>query len=91
MIEKSDYIRIFNAMARETPVSFQTDLLPLVSDYLTEINYKNSDKIIYLITQKPQLMQYVMPVIENYFCKKYHIFYITVGSNLLKKTIYYYE
>ena len=41
-MNKNDCIEIFNAMIRGTPISFTEKLLPLVSDYLTEIKYENS-------------------------------------------------
>ena len=56
---KNECIDIFNAMIRGTPVSFQDKLLPMVSEFLTENNIENSDKMINLIVQNPQLIQKV--------------------------------
>lgn len=94
-MSKNDCIRIFNAMIRGQTVSFDEDLLNLYSDYLTENNIKNSDKLIYLIIQNPQLLQQALPVIVEYFCRKYNIFILKKLPNLedinLLKTILYYE
>ena len=69
---KSDCVEVFNAMIRGTPVSFQEKLLPMVSDYLTEIKYENSDKIINLIVQNPQMVQQTLPKLVEYYCRKYN-------------------
>ena len=42
-MKKSDCIKIFNASIRGTPVSFNKELIPLISDYLTEIKYEKSN------------------------------------------------
>ena len=97
MVTKKDCIEIFNNMIRGTPVSFQTQLLPLYSDYLTENNVENSDKLINLVIQNPQLIQQAFPKIIEYYCRKYNIFYLVdktdvnslFNNNL--KTILYYE
>lgn len=92
---KSDCVEVFNAMIRGTPVSFQEKLLPMVSDYLTEIKYENSDKIINLIVQNPQMVQQTLPKLVEYYCRKYNILSIKqkfnndLFNNL--KTILYYE
>ena len=95
-ISKNECISIFNAMIRGTPVSFQNKLLPMVSEYLTENNVENSDKMINLIVQNPQLIQQVFPQIVEYYCRKYNILSIKkVDLNNLYinslKTILYYE
>ena len=94
-MDKSSCIEIFNNMIRDTPISF-TEKLLLVSEYLTEINYENSDKVIYLISQNPQLIQQTIPKIEDYFCRKYCILKLQTSSALNDlfnnfKTILYYE
>jgi len=43
-MDKNECIDIFNNMVRGDPVSFKDKLLPLVSDYLTEIKYEKSDR-----------------------------------------------
>ena len=70
-MSKSDCIEVFNAMIRGTPVSFKEKLFPMVSEYLTEIKYENSDKMINLIVQKPQLIQQFIPILVEYYCQKY--------------------
>lgn len=94
MVTKNDCINIFNAMIRGTPVSFQEQLLPMVSEYLTENNIENSDKMINLIVQNPQLIQNTIPEIVEYYCRKYDILSIkqkTLNNFNNLKTILYYE
>ena len=93
---KNDCIKIFNAMIRGTPVSFTEELIPLYSDYLTENNFENSDKLINLIMQKPQLIQQAIPYIVEYYCRKYNIFSLSKRQDLHSlnnnnKIILYYE
>ena len=91
---KSDYIEIFNAMIRGTPVSFQEKLLPMLSEYLTENNIEDSEKMINLVIQNPQLIQNTLPEILDYYCRKYDILSIkqkTLNSLNNFKTILYYE
>lgn len=83
---KKDCIRIFNAMVRNIPVSYDKEIIPLVSDYLTEIKYENSSKIINLILQQPDLLQLALPKIIDYYCKKFNIYQL-----IDKKVILYYE
>lgn len=86
-MKTSEYIEIFNAMIRGTPVSFAGKLLPLVSDYLTENNVENSDKLINLIAENPDLIQIALPKIVEYFRVKYNICSILLNN----KTILYYD
>jgi hypothetical protein len=83
-------------MIRGTPISFQEKLLPLYSEYLTENNFENSDKLINLIVQNPKLIQQAIPEIVEYYCRKYNILSLNLkpDSNDLfnnLKTILYYE
>lgn len=87
MVTKNECISVFNAMIRGTPVSFREKLIPLYSEYLTEIKYEKSDKLINLIVQNPQLISAAMPKIVEYFCRKYCILSIIFNN----KTILYYE
>ena len=82
---KSEITEILNANIRGTPVSIDK-LITLVSDYLTEINYENADKIIYLIQQNPQLIEMAYPKIVEYFTKKYNILSLIYNNKIL----YYY-
>ena len=95
MVTKNDCIEIFNAMIRGTPVSFQDKLLPMVSEFLTENNIENSDKMINLIVQNPQLIQNTLPELVDYYCRKFNILSLKqqVNNSLLNnfKTILYYE
>ena len=96
MVTKNECLDIFNAMIRGTPIPFDKQLFPIISEYLTEINYENSDKVIYLISQNPQLIQQTIPKIEDYFCRKYCILKLQTSSGLNDlfnnfKTILYYE
>lgn len=80
---KEEYVEIFNAMIRGTPVDFSKKLVPLISDYLTENNIENSDKIINLIVQNPDLVQMAMPKIVNYFVSKYQICYVSYNNKII--------
>lgn len=95
MVTKNDCIDIFNAMIRGTPISFKDKLLPIYSEYLTENNIENSDKLINLVIQNPQLLQKAIPNIVEYYCRKYCILSLkqTVNNSLFNnlKTIFYYE
>lgn len=97
MVTKDDCINIFNAMIRGTPVSFQDKLLPLYSEYLTENNFENSDKLVNLVVQNPQLIQQAIPNIVEYYCRKYNILSLREKLDLNSlfnnnfKTILYYE
>lgn len=94
-MSKSECIFIFNSMIRGTPVSFEKELLPMVSDYLTEIKYEKPEKVINLIVSNPNQLQALFPKIIEYYCRKYCILSIIQlpGPNDLNinKTILYYE
>lgn len=96
MVTKNDCIGVFNAMIRGTPVSFQDKLLPLYSEYLTENNFENSDKLVNLVVQNPQLIQQAIPNIVEYYCRKFNILSLkkrldlnSLFSNNLKTILYY--
>ena len=94
MVNKNDCIDIFNAMIRGTPVSFKDKLLPMVSEYLTENNIENSDKMINLIVQNPQLIQQTVPKVVEYYCRKFNILILKKlpgpqDLNILKTILYY--
>ena len=92
---KTECIEIFNAIINGIPVDFQNKLLPLFSEYLTENNIENSDKMINLIVQNPQLVQQTVPKVVEYYCRKFGILSIiqqlnnSINNNF--KTILYYE
>ena len=96
MVTKNDCISIFNAMIRGIPVSFQEKLLPIYSEYLTENNFENSDKLINLVVQNPKLIQQAIPNIVEYYCRKFNILSLkkrldlnNLFSNNLKTILYY--
>ena len=92
---KKECIELFNNMIRGTPISFQDKLLPMVSEFLTENNIENSEKMINLIVQNPQLIQQTLPEVVDYYCRKFCILSLRqkVNESLLNnfKTILYYE
>lgn len=95
MVSKEDCVSVFNAMIRGTPVSFEKQLLPLYSEYLTENNFEKSDKLINLVVQNPQLIQQAIPNIVEFYCRKYNILSLQEKSSLNSlinnfKTILYY-
>ena len=93
-MSKSECIEVFNAMIRGTPLSFQKNLLPMYSEYLTENNIENSEKLINLVVQNPQLIQQAIPEIVDYYCRKYNILILKrlpgeQDINVLKTILYY--
>lgn len=87
MVTKKDCVDVFNAMIRGTPISFKEKLLPIVSEYLTEIKYENLDKLLNLVVQNPQIVQKLMPDLVRHYCIKYNI----LNINFNNKIILYYE
>lgn len=70
---KEECINIFNAQIRGAPISFDKQIIPLVLEYLTEINYEKINEMINLIGQNPQIVQGMFPDIINYYCNKFNI------------------
>ena len=96
MVTKNSCIDVFNSIIRETPISFQDEILPMVLEYLTEINYENFETVKNLIVQNPQLVQKFIPELIEYYCRKFYILRIQINPNLNQinfnlKTILYYE
>ena len=87
MVTKKECIDVFNSMLNRRVVSFDKKLLPMISDYLTENNIENSEELIKLLLQNPDLVQMAFPKVIDYFCKKYCIFSLIY----LNKIILYYE
>lgn len=85
-MNKQDCVEVFNAMIRGTPVSFTEKLLPMYSEFLTENNIENSDKLVNLVVQNPQLIQNAIPKLVKYYSAKYTI--LSIINNF--KTILYY-
>ncbi len=92
---KENCIKIFNASIRGTPVDFNKDIIPLISDYLTEIKCEKINEIISLIVQNPQLASQAIPKIIDYYCRKYCILSISkidpLASMLSNSKILYYD
>lgn len=89
-MEKSECIDIFNSMIRGNPIPFKDKLLPIYSEYLTENNIENSEKIINLVVQNPKLIQRFIPEIIEYYCRKYTILSINLSKfNNLNPILYY--
>ena len=68
----------------------------MYSEYLTENNFENSDKLVNLVVQNPQLIQQAIPNIVEYYCRKYNILSLRERLDLNSlfnnfKTILYYE
>lgn len=86
-VSKTECISIFNEIIRGSPnISLEKHIL-LISEYLTENNIENSDKLINLIVQQPQLIKIALPKVIDYFCKKYNI--LILKSNFNKIILYY--
>ena len=91
---KDKYISLFNKMIRGEQLSFKEELLPVVSEYLTENNVENSQIMINSLIQNPQLVKNVMPEIVDYYCRKYNILSIQQSAinnsiNFFKTILYY--
>jgi hypothetical protein len=82
-MDKNKCVSLFNLFNEGKSVSFNDDLIPLISDYLTDINYKNSKEIISLIIQNPQLAVQCIPTILEYYTRKYTIFSIKYDGKIL--------
>lgn len=83
---KNECVTVFNSMCRGEPLDINR-VIKLISLYLTENNIENSDLIINLIVQNPQLANFTFPKLIDYYCKKYNIFTLYY----LNKPILYYE
>lgn len=87
LMDKNEVVEILNAMNRGIPISFQDKLLLWVSDYLTEIKFANSDKIINFLIKNPDMIRNTIPTLVEYYRKKYNICYLVINNKILK----YYE
>jgi len=84
---KQEYIEVFNNLIRGTPISWDKKVLPIIFNYLTETQFENSDKLINLIKQNPQLSNQFLADCIKYYCIKYNIFSLLYKN----QTIFYYE
>lgn len=91
-MEKKDCIEVFNAMIKQTPISFYEKIVPLILEYLTEINYEKINEMIYLIRENPQMINRFLPEMMEYYCKKFNIFKLMQKDKFNNfKVIMYYE
>lgn len=88
---KQDYVDAFNALCRGKSISFENNLLPMFSEYLTENNIENSEKIINLVVQNHQLINWYIPEVIDYYCRKHEILSLVEPEMNINKTILYYE
>lgn len=72
-MERDECIKIFNDKIRNVPLSLDKQVIPLVLDYLTEINYEKINEMISLIGQNPQIAGNFFPEMIDYYCKKFNI------------------
>lgn len=86
-MSKDDCIMIFNSMIEGKTISWDKFILPLISDYLTEINCEKSTELISLIVANPNLAKVTFGKIIPYYIRKYGILSILFNN----KTILYYE
>ena len=84
MNDKQTCIYLFNAIINKQPVSFDKELVPFVTEYLTEIKYEKINEIIILLQQRPELIsnQLFMAMID-YYCKKYCILSLLAGKQII--------
>lgn len=82
---KEKLTELLNSFARNQPVDIK-DIVNLISDYLTDINYENSDKLISFISNNPILTSEALPTVIDYFRRKYTIYSVIYNN----KTILYY-
>ena len=93
-MNKKDYIDMFNGIIRGDPVPFKEKVIPMISDYLTEINYENREKMISLIEQNPLMGQNLLEELIEYYCIKFNIFRLFEvidqrGQEIFKSILYY--
>lgn len=86
MVTKNDCIFIFNSMVRGSSIDIK-NLINLISDYLTEIKYEKSEKLITLISRNPNLVEKTLPTLEKYYVRKFNIYKLIYNN----KIILYYD
>lgn len=84
MNDKQTCIYLFNAIINNQSISFDKELVPFVTEYLTEIKYEKINEIIILLQQRPELIsnQLFMAMID-YYCKKYCILSLLAGKQII--------
>lgn len=86
-MNREEIIGIFNSAINGNTISFTDKIIPLISQYLTDINYEKSSELISFIVNNPQLATQCMKVIIDYYTKELNICSV-LDSN--KRTILYY-
>lgn len=84
MNDKQTCIYLFNAIINKQTISFDKELVPFVTEYLTEIKYEKINEIIILLQQRPELIsnQLFMAMID-YYCKKHCILSLLAGKQII--------
>lgn len=84
MNDKQTCIYLFNAIINKQPVSFDKELVPFVTEYLTEIKYEKINEIIILLQQRPELItNQLFRAMIDYYCKKHYIFSLLAGKQII--------
>ena len=86
-MDKKECIELFNKMTNNIPVDLSSAVIPLIYEFLTDINAKNTEKLIELIVENPILISETLPKVINHICIKYQINYISLNG----KIILYYD
>lgn len=90
MITREKCVKIFNASINNNPISFQNDLLPLVSDYLIkEIKCEKENDLITFIINNPSLITLTIPTLIDHYTKKFNICSIYLNKNNFEPFLYY--
>lgn len=86
-MEKIECIELFNKIACNISVDLNSSVIPLIYDFLTEINFQNGKEMINLIVNNPMLISHALPKVIRHYCIKYGINYVSLNG----KTILYYD
>lgn len=84
---KEEVLEVLNARIRGIPVSFEEKILPLIGEFLTDINCEKSDLMMTLIVQQPQLTRIALPTVMEHMERKYGICKLLFNNKIIK----YYE
>lgn len=86
-MNQKECIELFNKITYNIPVDLNSSIIPLIYEFLTDINAKNIEKLIELIVENPILISETLPKVINHICIKYQINYVSLNG----KTILYYD
>lgn len=87
MTDKKECVAVMNSMLKGTPVDFNNQLVPLITEYLDNSNYERKDDMIKAIAQNPNLATNVIPNVIDFFRKKFNISFLSYNNKILM----YYE